>query len=192
MGEDSMSAEPEKFFVGVVELFSILLPGAVFAYLVKDRAGSVLIGPEYARLPEVEAWAVFLVASYLLGHFIFLIGAWLLDDIYDDARDATPQGQIERLADGEKLSSWFARQLARWLFKKEDNRAVRLAQRIKEAHLGSANARAINTFQWSKARLLLHRRMRGRWRACRFRFSSLRSGATPISASRRPIRRTAS
>ena len=30
--------EPEKFFVGMMEFFSILLPGAVVAYLVKDNA----------------------------------------------------------------------------------------------------------------------------------------------------------
>ncbi len=34
-----MPVEPEKFFIGVIEFFSILLPGALLTYLLKDGVG---------------------------------------------------------------------------------------------------------------------------------------------------------
>jgi hypothetical protein len=57
-----MSAEPEKFVVGVVDLLAVLLPCAVSVYLVKDTLGPRLINA-YSTLPNTEAWAVFAVAS---------------------------------------------------------------------------------------------------------------------------------
>jgi hypothetical protein len=34
-----MSFEPQKFFVGLIDFFSILLPGALLTFLVKDALG---------------------------------------------------------------------------------------------------------------------------------------------------------
>ena len=31
-----MSVEPQKFFIGVIDLFSVLLPGALVAFVLKD------------------------------------------------------------------------------------------------------------------------------------------------------------
>jgi ADP-ribose pyrophosphatase YjhB (NUDIX family) len=147
--------EPQKFFVGVIDLFSVFLPGAVLTYLLKNDLCRLFL--KQSCPVGTEGWVVFLVASYLLGHFIFLIGASLLDDyIYDPIRNASYPEQVARLAKGEELSPAWARLLARMLVKKDANQPVTRAARIKEHYLGRLNASlSVNTFQWSKARLSL-------------------------------------
>jgi len=46
-----MSFEPQKFFVGLIDFFSVLLPGALLTYLIKDETDSWPLGqPHYDRL----------------------------------------------------------------------------------------------------------------------------------------------
>jgi ADP-ribose pyrophosphatase YjhB (NUDIX family) len=152
-----MNFEPQKFFIGVIDFFSILLPGALFTYLLKDDVGPRFFGNGYHRLTGTEGWVVFLFSSYLLGHFIFLLGSWLLDDhVYDRIREATHEGQIKRLAKGKKLSSALARWLAASFIKRGSDQAVSQAVRTKEHYLDPLSASdAINAFQWCKAKLTL-------------------------------------
>ena len=152
-----MDFGPEKFFIGLVDFFSILLPGAVLTYLLKGDVGLCFPDDRYSKLAGTEGWAVFLFTSYLVGHFIFLVGSWLLDDrVYDPIRKATDARQVKCLAAGENLSPKLARWLAACFFRNSVDDAVHQAERIKERYLDSLNASsAINTFQWSKARLAL-------------------------------------
>lgn len=152
-----MSFEPEKFFIGLMDFFAVLLPGALLTYLIKDMVGPSVLGSDYYRLGETEGTAIFLFSAYLLGHFIFLIGAKYLDnDLYDPIRSATREGQIGRLAKGEKLPRRTTRWLARRLISKDADASVRQAVRIKELYLDPVHASsAINAFQWAKARLTL-------------------------------------
>ena len=152
-----MSFEPEKFFIGLLDFFAVLLPGALLTYLVKDMVGPSVLGSEYYRLGETEGTAIFLFSAYLLGHFIFLIGAKYLDnDLYDPIRTATREGQIGRLAKGEKRPWRTTRWLARRLISKDADPSVRQAVRIKELYLDPVHASsAVNAFQWAKARLTL-------------------------------------
>lgn len=83
-----MNFDPQKFFIGLMDFFSILLPGALLTYLLMGEMGPVVLGDRYATLAGAEAWAAFLFASYLLGHLVFLLGSWL-DGIYDWLRDRT-------------------------------------------------------------------------------------------------------
>jgi ADP-ribose pyrophosphatase YjhB (NUDIX family) len=155
---EAMDFVPDKFFVGLFDFFSILLPGALLTYLLKGDIGPKLVGGRYGELAGTEGWAVFLVASYLAGHFVFLFSSWLLDDhFYDPVRDATYMRQVRRLAKRGKLSPWWARALASLLFKKKDvDYALFQAEKLKEHRLACSEASsAINTFQWCKARLAL-------------------------------------
>lgn len=68
-----MNFDPHKFFIGLMDFFSILLPGALLTYVLGDR---------YAQLAGAQAWATFLFANYLFGHLLFLLGSRL------DASDA--------------------------------------------------------------------------------------------------------
>jgi 8-oxo-dGTP pyrophosphatase MutT (NUDIX family) len=151
-----MSFEPQKFFIGLVDFFAVILPGALLTFLIKDL-GDDLLGPAYFDLTGPAGWVAFIGVSYLLGHFVFLLGSWLLDDLtYDPMRKASYGAQIKRLASGKRLSPIVPRGIARLFFGKETDLAVNYALKIKNYYLGPLEApEAVNAFQWSKARLTL-------------------------------------
>ena len=80
-----MNVDPQKLFIGLMDFFSILLPGALLTYLLMGEVGSAVLGDRYARLDGAQAWAAFLFASYLFGHLVFLLSSWL-DEFFDWAR----------------------------------------------------------------------------------------------------------
>lgn len=71
-----MNFEPQKFFIGLMDFFSILLPGALLIYLLVDNVGPLVLGDRYSKLAGSEAGAVFLFVNYLLGHLVILISTW--------------------------------------------------------------------------------------------------------------------
>lgn len=152
-----MSFEPEKFFIGLMDFFSILLPGAMLTYIVQDEAGPALLGPgRYAGIDGTEGWILFFFSSYLLGHFIFLVGSMLDDALYDPFRKGTYRQQIGKLADGKTLSPRWLQRLAVHYFRQDDE-TLRQVLIVKSRYIepGRASA-AVNAFQWSKARLTLN------------------------------------
>jgi 8-oxo-dGTP pyrophosphatase MutT (NUDIX family) len=152
-----MSFEPEKFFIGLMDFFTILLPGALFTYFVEDKAGPLLFGARYVHASDTEAAIRFAFSSYLLGHFISLAGSLLIDDaIYDPIRNGTESRQIERLAKGKRLYPRFLRKFATWFFGNDDE-TLRQALRIKSRYFEPTPKVAINAFQWSKALLTLEK-----------------------------------
>ena len=66
-----MTFEPHKFFIGLVDFFSILMPGALVAYLgrsnISDWPKAVLSNSFSVDLKSAEGVIVFFFASYLLG-----------------------------------------------------------------------------------------------------------------------------
>src|SRR5262249_41379634 len=154
MSEEGMNFEPQKFFIGLMDFFSILLPGALLTFLLMGDVGPIVLGGDrYPKLTGTEAWAAFLFASYLLGHLVFLLGSWL-DEFYDWARRYTLNKQTGLLAHRGRLLPWPARALIWLVFKGERDLAVARAARIKQLALGPLQAKdSINTFQWSKALL---------------------------------------
>lgn len=60
--------KPGDFFVGIIDFFGILVPGAILLYLDRD-----ILTP-YVVLPGITdstvRWLVFAVGSYVLGHFV--------------------------------------------------------------------------------------------------------------------------
>jgi hypothetical protein len=62
-----MNFDPQKFFISMMDFFSVLLPGALLSYLLMGEVGPVMLGDRYARLAGAQAWAAFPCASYLLG-----------------------------------------------------------------------------------------------------------------------------
>jgi len=79
-------AKPGDFFVGVTDLFSVLLPGAVVSFVAMKAEQSFnppsdLFG--LLKLTEASGYTAFLVCSFLLGHLVDMLGASTLDRIYD-------------------------------------------------------------------------------------------------------------
>ena len=72
------------FYIGVVELFAILLPGAILTFLLfpffplKEFPQLAAI----AAFPAV-AWIAFAIAAYAMGHILFGVGSVTLDRLYD-------------------------------------------------------------------------------------------------------------
>ncbi len=90
--ESASLAKPAEFFIGLVDFFAILLPGGLATTILLELADiNHTFGARewlsiFRNLPADQHWPVWLafaVASYLLGHFIFLIGSVSLDNLYD-------------------------------------------------------------------------------------------------------------
>lgn len=148
-------AEPDKFHIGVIDLFSILLPGAALAYHVRLLAEQGRFGISLPRpRSEAEGWAMFLIAAYILGHFIFVFGS-RLDSAYDGVLTwlRAHQNAASRAKLRVRLPLWVVDRL------KIDRKfqPLRAAMAIKDLHVGPISSRAdtINAFQWTKCRLAL-------------------------------------
>jgi 8-oxo-dGTP pyrophosphatase MutT (NUDIX family)/uncharacterized membrane protein len=153
--QQTVNFEPQKFFIDIIEFFSILLPGALLTYLLMQPVGSWLLGPRLDGLHGSTGWLAFAFASYLLGHVIFLYGSFL-DRLYDRLRRGSYTGQVRELARGRKLSSRIVRWLAKLMVSPNSDEAVRQAELAMRRSLEPiAAANAINAFQWAKARLAL-------------------------------------
>ena|SRR6516164_793838 len=108
-----------------------------------------IFGERYQHLIGAAGWLAFFFWSFVLGHFILLLGAALLDDLlYDPIRKATRAKQIERLAKGGGPSSAWQRFLARLIIKKDSDEAQPATSR---APTPSDQSFAVNFFRSSAA-----------------------------------------
>lgn len=48
---------PQKYFIGLMDFFSILLPGTLLTWLLMGGVGPVVLGDRYAKLDGPQAWA---------------------------------------------------------------------------------------------------------------------------------------
>lgn len=125
-----MNYKPSDLFVGIVDFFSVLLPGAVLAFAFQ-LAKVGFIESQLAHRSQQTKWVVFALVSYLLGHFVFLIGAAFLDDLYD--------------------ATYVKRQQA-----KNGRRLLRHVASIKRAVLQDAH-KIENNFKWARAFIRLNK-----------------------------------
>jgi membrane associated rhomboid family serine protease len=60
-------SKPSEFYVGVLDFFAILLPGAVATAILAPRFGPMILGPLVAVPTSGAAgWVAFLICSYFL------------------------------------------------------------------------------------------------------------------------------
>ncbi len=120
--------KPSEFFVGVLDFFAILLPGAIATAILSQRLGSYIVGPLIpAPVNESGSWVVFLICAYFVGHIIFLVGSYI-DPLYDALRQRlNPYGNTS---------------------------AYRCAMRARDSLIDEAERTALNTFQWARSVLL--------------------------------------
>jgi len=116
--------KPGDLFLGVVDFFSTLLPGVLLALLVlkaveqscsSSHSGSILC-QVFHEVPHESAqgWVAFGVVSYILGRFVFLVGAFFLDDFYDHTYRRWYRKKADPLRDrvahayslGESILAW--------------------------------------------------------------------------------------
>jgi len=120
--------KPSEFFVGVLDFFAILLPGAIATAILTPRIGKFVLGPLItAPTSDAETWAIFLVFAFFLGHLIFLIGSYI-DRLYNVLR--------------ERLSPY------------GNERAYQCATHLRDMFIDPSERKALNTFQWSRGVLM--------------------------------------
>lgn len=82
-----MNIKPQDFFIGVIDFFSVILPGALVTYFLKGIMYTNVFGHDNVfPLPETntQKWIVFLLITYIIGNLIFLIASLLLDKLVYD------------------------------------------------------------------------------------------------------------
>ncbi|WP_298540347.1 hypothetical protein [uncultured Aquimarina sp.] len=79
-----MNFKPNDFFIGIFDLFAILLPGLIFVYLWINEISSIF----HFNIVEIPEITVFLVMSYIIGHFLLSI-SYPLDLLYFKFRKKT-------------------------------------------------------------------------------------------------------
>jgi hypothetical protein len=121
-------SKPSEFYVGILDFFAILLPGAIATAILAPRFGHLLLDRVIAA-PQGEAgrWAAFLAVSYFVGHLIFLAGSYI-DRLYNSLRETfNPYG---------------------------NESAYQCATRIRDLLIDETERKALNTFQWSRSILI--------------------------------------
>jgi hypothetical protein len=68
----TMAYKPSDFFIGVIDFFGILVPGAVLLFLHGESLVQFLGWP--VDRDQTIQWVAFLLGSYVLGHFLLGIG----------------------------------------------------------------------------------------------------------------------
>ena len=121
-------SKPSEFYVGVLDVFAILLPGAIATAILAPRIGHLVIGPLIdAPTSDAGMWAAFLTCSYFLGHIIFLVGSFV-DLPYNALREKlTPYGTES---------------------------AYQCATRIRDSLIDVTERKALNTYQWARSVLI--------------------------------------
>ena len=84
-----MDYKPQDVFLGVIDLFAILLPGMVLGLFMAEPVLRT-IESQGGALSTPARWLAFFFGSYALGHFLSLIGAYVMDQAYDLLRDLRP------------------------------------------------------------------------------------------------------
>jgi hypothetical protein len=76
--------KPGDFFLGIIDFFSTLVPGAIATFLIITPGNCQSLIPwSYVERGSAEGWAVFLIFAYVLGHLIAAVASILLDALYD-------------------------------------------------------------------------------------------------------------
>ncbi|MFC1611076.1 hypothetical protein ACFL6C_08960 [Myxococcota bacterium] len=87
--------KPSDVYVGVIDLFAVLLPGGILTALVMSLEVAEPIAGVVGAWGTLANWVAFVLIAYALGHFIFWVAA-KIDDYYDDYLGYS-EGQEQKL-----------------------------------------------------------------------------------------------
>ncbi len=125
-----MPRKPGDFFLGVVELFGILLPGAILAFLLAGPAASMFDGRVLPGLTgDVQRGAAFLVAAYVLGQGLDALGSLVLDPL---TNRLYREGRV-----------------------REHRRLFARARAVRDGELGSHASMEVSAFRWARTQVAL-------------------------------------
>lgn len=153
-----MDLKPSDIFIGVIDFFSVILPGALLTYFLSGMYyGDIFGDGKILREPSSEPakWAVFLLASYIVGNLVFMLSSFL---------DRTYDGFLRRRFFQNKYDLKF--KTARHIHWKHINTDARLndlrqADILSKADhdeiMGDPEREIFNTFKWSQHFLLFNK-----------------------------------
>lgn len=124
-----MKFNPNNFYIGIIDLFAILLPGAIATLVInffyaQEITQLLSFSSSYSGFYEAF---LFLLSSYFLGHVISQLGSYLDDLIYDPLKDR--------------------------IFR--NHKRLELVKNIREESYGNnLKDDYLNTFKWAKFKLL--------------------------------------
>src|SRR5215467_6635126 len=81
MAEERGGFNPANFYLGVVELFGIVVPGAIFSFLVY-RFAFQEPSSSLSQVPDVGKIFGFVIFSYVIGHLLAALGYFLMNPLF--------------------------------------------------------------------------------------------------------------
>jgi len=72
-----MNFKPANFFIGLLDFFSIILPGIILCYLQLPFLNSITNDFFKDLLDNTQCIVGLLIASYVAGHFVYALGSLL-------------------------------------------------------------------------------------------------------------------
>lgn len=86
--------KPNDLYLGVVELFSVFIPGLITLYLINDNTLNLFSGDTAiitklidGKIDTTLEYIAFSIIAYIIGHILFAVGAVLWDELYDCIKD---------------------------------------------------------------------------------------------------------
>jgi len=103
-----MSFKPGDFFVGIIDFFAILLPGALLAFLIQPYAITYVFNGKVlpALADPTQRWIAYIFTSYVLGHIVSTVGG-PLDEVSN--RFLNPRFSLFKRSDNELTNVWWKR-----------------------------------------------------------------------------------
>lgn len=81
--------KPEDFFIGIVDFFSVFIPGSALTFslkiLIDEKFSEQFIILESSKSDTITKWIIFIVIAYFIGHLVFGISS-KIDDFYNSHR----------------------------------------------------------------------------------------------------------
>ncbi|HVP54573.1 MAG TPA: hypothetical protein VMU45_06200 [Candidatus Eisenbacteria bacterium] len=157
-----MSQKPGDFFVGIVDFFSVLLPGAFLAFVVRLFSHDAWVGKLVPlidqNLPDKnERWIAFAFASFVIGHLVFHLGA-LLDPTYNELYLKPKKGEFPLLSKERSLKLRempIISTMIAWLPKANRDALYRRATELM-TNTDNITASDVQTLQWCSGYVRTH------------------------------------
>src|SRR2546425_13107584 len=79
-----MDFKPSNFFVSLVSLLGVVLPGSILAFFALTGVWRPILPPALTAVQtgSPEGWAIFLIGAYIAGQALYSFGKWFLDPVY--------------------------------------------------------------------------------------------------------------
>lgn len=164
--------KPGDVYLGVVELFSVFIPGLITFFLFYDDISilfsgkdALIIGIITGKIDSTSEYIAISIVAYIIGQILFAVGALVWDDIYDCIRkrvepSSNPQsnGKEDKDILRKKVSRLVDKLLCAlsYVIYYSPGKLQPLVDMAKDVRSKFTNNKAdkpedLNTYQWSRA-----------------------------------------